>query len=49
MATDLVSTTTANAEEEKLQLTWTETAVTWIVVAAALLIVSWVSVLMGKA
>ena len=49
MMTDIFSATAANAEEDSLQPTGMETAVTWILAVIAVLIVSSISVLLGKA
>lgn len=49
MKTDIFSPNAASVEEESLQPTWTETIVTWGLVVFAVLIVSGVAVLMGRA
>jgi len=48
MAPEIASATTSNTEEERLHPTRSEIAVTWIVAAIAVLLVSYISVLMGR-
>ena len=49
MTTDIFPPTAASVEEESLRPTWTETVVTWGLVVFAVLIVSGIAVLMGRA
>jgi hypothetical protein len=49
MTTDIFPPAGASAEEESLQPTWVETIVTWGFMVFAVLIVSGIAVLMGRA